>query len=184
MSFFKTIICFICLIIIWSIYESFHERDADTPALKNKYFSLIQNQNSKEAYYVYFRDSISAIDTILSIKQAITFCTAKEKDNPFFIYYRTTNTENLNHLFLKKHNQNKQHMAPTAIDELNLEISSSYNIFLRKHLFDNGCILDDSVFITTPDMQCGLDNTEKLCLYGGVCIYFNWQNITNITTSE
>lgn len=177
MFYFKIFICIIGLIIIWSAYKPFHEKDDKILVLRNKYFFLIQDLNSKEYYNIYFRDSISAIDTIKSIKQAIIFCAAKERNNPYIIRYRTTNTEKLNHLFFEKHGLNKKHLTSTEIEVS--KISNSYDIFLRKQLFDNGCILDDSAFIITPDMDCYLDFDNKLGFYSQISIYFNWHNMTN-----
>ncbi len=176
--------CLFAMLLSTIAYVIFYERTEEIIVIENDHFSMTQNKNFKEEYFICFNNPISVTDIMSSIKQAVSFCSIKKKNNSYFIGYKTEETEKLNQLFLKKLNTDNEHLSQIEIDELNLKIGSMYDIFLRKLLFDAGCHLPDSAFITTPDMLCGLNDEGNLCLYGEVYIYFNWQNITGSSVSE
>ena len=165
-------------------YEDFYDKAEDNIILQNDSFVLLQDKERNESYTIYFNESISAIDIILNIKYAITFCSAEEKNNSYVICYRTFNTEKLNQLFFEQLNKNKKGVTAIEVDELNCQLRRTYEIFLRNLLLDNGYSLNGSTFITLCDMECFLNSAGKLCLSGDVYIYFNWKNITNKPTAK
>lgn len=187
MNFLKRLACFACLfgmLLCIITHGVFYKRTEEFIVIEKDHFFMVQNNNFKKEYFIYFNASISVTDIISSIKQAVSFCSVKEKNNSYFIGYRTEDVAKLNQFFLKSLNTDDEHLTQIEIDELNLKISSMYDIFLRKLLFEAGYRLPDSAFITTPDMLCGLNDKGKLCLYGEVYIYFNWQNKTSSSVSE
>lgn len=152
--------------------------------LKNDCFFLLRDQGEKYVTYkIRFKDSVSAVDVISSIKQIVDFCADEEKNNLYCIYFAAP--ENLNHLFFEYYNKDEERLSPAIIDNIdNEEISNMYAIFLRKHLIDNGCTLADSAYIITPDLDCFTDFDKKIYLITEICIRFNWEIISNAATLE
>lgn len=154
----------------------FCKKTEENVALKNEHFLMIHE--SEKCYGLYFNESASPVDVILSIKNAVTFCAAKEKNNPYYISFRTESTECLNQLFFA-HIDKMKLLSLSEADESDTELDSRYVVFLQNLLSDKGCNLNGFAFITTPDMECIIADDEKPRLHGEVSIYFNWHNIAN-----
>ena len=173
---------FVCLLVLFLgayAYKLALENEdctlkAEKVVFKHDCFLLAQDQSPDFCIYsIYFNDSISARDTLLSIKQVVEYCALSEKDNPYFIRFGTEDTESLNHLFWEYLNKSGR-LSQTEIED-NLKISSRYKDFLQKRLCDIGCVLSDSVILTTPEMGYILGFSDDPYLYGEVYMHFNWR---------
>jgi len=173
---------FICLFALFLgayAYQLAQEKEdcslkAEEVVFKNDCFLLAKDQSPDFCIYsIYFNDSISARDILLSIKQVVEYCALSEKDNPYFIRFGTEDAESLNRLFWEYLNKSGR-LSPTEIEN-DLKICSRYKDFLRKHLRDRGCILSDSVILTTPEMGYILGFSDDPDLYGEVYMHFNWR---------
>ena len=148
------------------------EEPDEKVVLRNVVLNFILVRDQGEDYVKYeikFKDAMSAVNMISSIKQVIDFCAGEEKNNRYKIWFR--NTENLNHLFFEYYNKEEGYFSQLSKDKL----SEMYENFLRKHLFTNGSAFKNSVFIATSDFKCFTDNFGKFELFTDFCIYFNWK---------
>jgi len=155
----------------------------ETVVSKNDSFLLTRDRCPEFCIYsIYFNDSISASDTLLSIKQVIEYCALAESNNPYLIRFGTEDTERLNHLFWE-HLNKSGHLSQRDIDDSS-GIRSRYKDFLREHLCGIGCVFNESAFLTTPEMGYILDFGADPYLYGEVYMHFNWQNMPNTAASN
>lgn len=173
---------FICLFILFLgayAYKLSQEKEdgalkAEEVVFKNDCFLLARDQGPEFSIYsIYFNDSISARDTLSSIKQVVEYGALAEKDKPYFIRFGTEDTEKLNHLFWECLNKGGR-LSQTEIED-NVKTRGRYKDFLRKRLGEIGCVLSDSVILATPEMCYILGYSDDPCLYGEVYMHFNWR---------
>ena len=150
------------------------EETGENVVLRNVVLNFILVRDQREErddyvkYEIKFKDSISAVNMISSIKQVIDFCADEEKNNRYQIWFR--NTENLNHLFFEYYNKGEEYFSQLSKDKL----GEMYKNFLQKHLFTNGSAFKNSVYIAMSDFKCFTDD-GKFELFTDFCIYFNWK---------
>ena len=148
------------------------EKTGENVVLRNIVLNYILVRDQGEDYVRYkirFKDSISAVDMISSVKQVIDFCAVEEKNNRYIIWLM--NTENLNHLFFEYYNKEGGYFEKLSEDK----VSKMYGNFLRKYLFADGRAFENSVFIATPDLDYFTDCYGKFYLICEIAIYFNWK---------
>jgi len=156
-------------------------KDSDV-VLKNDGFLLTREQVlGYHKYHIYFNE-ISASDTILNLKRIIEYCARAENGNPYSIYFSMGDTERLNCVFLEGLNKRKRLSQEDMYESF--KTLGRYKGFLRKHLCMIGCVLDDSTLFTMEDAGCYENENKELYLSGEVCIYFNWQKISNAAVSD
>jgi len=156
--------------------------ERENVVLKNDYFLLIREQEQEYNHYRIYFNEISASDTILNLKRIIEYCVQSEKDNPYSIYFEIDDVKKFNCAFLENINHRKHLSQEEMYDSLRM--ACRYKGFLRKHLCLIGCVLSDSVIFTMTDMGCCMNEDKDLYLDGEVCIYFNWQKISNASVSD
>lgn len=71
--------CLFAMLLSTIAYVIFYERTEEIIVIENDHFSMTQNKNFKEEYFICFNNPISVTDIMSSIKQAVSFCSIKKK---------------------------------------------------------------------------------------------------------